>query len=311
MAKIQKELMITSLFSKSKPLNFIIVFLIMLLAFVLGNRNSIDDSALIEKAVLFFVCLLTILVFNFIVSKNSLTQNNNFEILFLSLFLLALPNTTANGHILVANIFVLFGLRRLITLRSQLNVEKKLFDAAFWIAIASLFYFWAGLFFILIIIALLLYTDNKVKHWIVPFTGTATVLLIATSASIIWFDDFFKIFNASFAVSYDFSSYNSPRYLIVITMLFSFGLWSSIFYLKSIKQKKKAFRPSFKVILFTAVISFVIIVMAPQKNGSEFLFIFAPLAIIITNYVETIQEKWFKEIFMAVLVLVPFVLLLL
>lgn len=303
--------MITSLFSKSKPLNFIIVFLIMLLAFFLGNRSSIEDSVLIEKTILFFVCFLTILVFNFIVSKNSLTQNNNYEILFFSLFLLALPNTTSNGHILVANIFVLFSLRRLITLRSQINVEKKLFDAAFWIAIASLFYFWAGLFFVLIIITLLLYTDNKLKHWIVPFTGTAAVILIGISASIIWYDNFFGIFNINHTVSYDFSSYNAPQYLITFTVLFSFGLWSSIFYLKSIKQKKKAFRPSFKVILFTAIISFLVIVLAPQKNGSEFLFIFAPLAIIITNYVETIQEKWFKEIFIAVLILVPFVLLLL
>ena len=303
--------MITSLFSKSKPLNFIIVFLIMLLAFFLGNRSSIEDSVLIEKTILFFVCFLTILVFNFIVSKNSLTQNNNYEILFFSLFLLALPNTTSNGHILVANIFVLFSLRRLITLRSQINVEKKLFDAAFWIAIASLFYFWAGLFFVLIIITLLLYTDNKLKHWIVPFTGTAAVILIGISASIIWYDNFFGIFNINPTVSYDFSSYNAPQYLITFTVLFSFGLWSSIFYLKSIKQKKKAFRPSFKVILFTAIISFLVIVLAPQKNGSEFLFIFAPLAIIITNYVETIQEKWFKEIFISVLILVPFVLLLL
>jgi hypothetical protein len=303
--------MITSLFSKSKPLNFIIVFFILLLAFVLGNSNSNDEAALIGKVILFFACLLTILVLHFIISKNSLTQNNNYELLFFSLFLLAIPSTTASGNVLVANIFLLFALRRLITLRSQINVEKKLFDAAFWIAMATLFYFWSGLFFILIIITLLLYTDNKIKHWIIPFTGTATVFIIAASASIIWYDDILEIFNTSFLVSYDFSNYNSPQFLITITMLFSFGLWSSIFYLKSIKQKKKAFRPAFKVVLFAATISFFVIVLAPQKNGSEFLFMFAPLAIIITNYVETIQEKWFKELFLTVLVLVPFLLLLL
>lgn len=303
--------MITSLFSKSKLLNFIIVFLIMLLAFVLGNSGSIDSSVILGKAILLFVCFLTILVLNFIVSKNSLTQNNNYQILFFSLFLLALPNATANGNILLANIFLLFALRRLITLRSQISVEKKLFDAAFWIAIASLFYFWSVLFFILIIITLLLYTDNKIRHWIIPFVGIATVYIISVSVSIVWYDDFLEIFNTNPSVSYDFSSYNSPQYFITITMLFSFGLWSSIFYLKSIKQKKKAFRPSFKVILFTAIISFFITVLAPQKNGSEFLFMFAPIAIIITNYVETIQEKWFKEVFVAIIVLVPFMLLLL
>lgn len=92
-------------------------------------------------------------------------------------------------------------------------------------------------------------------------------------------------------------------------MLLSFGLWASLFYIKSLKGKKKAFRPSFKIVLFAVLIAFVIVVLAPNKTGSEFLFLFAPLAIIIANYIETIQEKWFKELFVLTLIGVPFILL--
>jgi hypothetical protein len=53
------------------------------------------------------------------------------------------------------------------------------------------------------------------------------------------------------------------------------------------------------------------IVFAPKKDGSEFLFMFGPLSIIIANYIEIIEEKWFKEVFLAILILVPFILLLL
>jgi hypothetical protein len=307
--------MIASVFSKSKPLNFVIVFFITLLAFVIAN-SGIDENTTIltliaEEAKFFFVCCASMLLLNFIVSKNNLTQKNNYEILLFSLFLLALPNTTGNGHMLLANFFLLLSLRRIITLRSQVDVEKKLFDAAFWVAIASLFYSWSILFFILIICSLLFYSDNKIKHWIIPFAGMASVFVITMSISIIWYDDFFKLFNASFDVSYDFNNYNSTRYLIVITMLLSFGLWSSIFYIKSVNQKKKAFRPAFKVILLAVFMGFLVVVIAPQKNGSEFLFMLAPLTIIITNYIETIQEKWFKGLFFGFLILVPFVLLLL
>jgi hypothetical protein len=91
----------------------------------------------------------------------------------------------------------------------------------------------------------------------------------------------------------------------------SFGAWSSIFYLNNIKKKKKAFRASFKIIIIAAIIAFLIVIQTPNKNGSEFLFLFAPLAIIITNYIEIIQEKWFKEAFVLVLVIAPFFLLLL
>jgi hypothetical protein len=99
--------------------------------------------------------------------------------------------------------------------------------------------------------------------------------------------------------------------LVAITLLISFGIWSSIFYLKNIKNKKKALRTSFRLIIITAVIAFLIVVQAPIKNGSEFLFLFAPLAIIITNYIEIIKEKWFKEVFLSVLIITPFILLLL
>jgi hypothetical protein len=58
-------------------------------------------------------------------------------------------------------------------------------------------------------------------------------------------------------------------------------------------------------------VAFMVVIFAPEKDGSEFLFMFAPLAIIITNYIEVIQEKWFKELFLLLLILVPFAILVL
>ncbi|GAA3565782.1 DUF6427 family protein [Snuella lapsa] len=305
--------MITSIFSKSKPINFIVVFFIVLLAFLIARAELVNETItmglVFNELGMFFVCLGSVLLLNFIVSKNSLTKYGNYEILLFSLFLLALPQSIGSTNILLANFFVLLAVRRIISLRSQLYVRKKLFDAAFWIAIASLFYFWALLFFILIPITLLLYTDNKIKHWIIPFVGVGAVFVIVVSISVVWNNSFFGVFKSLPELSYDFKNYNTLKYLLFITILFSFGLWSSLFYIKNLKQKKKAFRPSFIIVIVAAIIATAIIVLAPNKNGSEFLFLFAPSAIIITNYIETIEETWFKELFLAILFLVPFVLL--
>ena len=94
-------------------------------------------------------------------------------------------------------------------------------------------------------------------------------------------------------------------------MLISFGLWSLIFYIQNIKTKKKVNKASLKTVVAALLIGFAIVVLAPDKNGSEFLFVFAPLAIVISNYIEILQDKWFKEIFVAVLFIVPFALLML
>ena len=167
------------------------------------------------------------------------------------------------------------------------------------------------MFVILIFGTLILYTDKRLKNWLVPFVGLATVFVISSSVSIIFFDDFLEIFTTSLGVSYTYNIYNTPQFLIAITMLLSFGVWASIFYVKILNKKKKALRPSFKIIFMMVVIAFVIIVLAPQKNGSEFLFLFAPLSVIIANYIESIKDKWFKESFFAILIVVPFILLVL
>lgn len=307
--------MITSFFNKSRPIYFAFVFFITLLAFIITRINSenvgLSYNFVIKQTILLVIIFGSIFLLNFIVNKNSLTNNNNYEILLFSLFLLFIPETTNHSNVLLSNFFVLLGLRRIVSFRSPKNIKKKIFDAALWIAIAALFYFWSILFFVLIILSLILYTDNNLRHWIIPFLGVLTVFLISSVISLIYYDSFLGIFNLSSKISYDFSNYNSVSYLVAITVLFSFGIWSSIFYLQNIKKKKKAFRVSFKTIILATVIAFLIVIQAPKKNGSEFLFLFAPLAIIIANYIDIIQEKWFKEIFLGVLIILPFILLLL
>ena len=307
--------MLTSFFNKSKPINFIIVFFITLLAFIIARIPLINDSFsfefLLKHISLLVICYVSVLLLNFITSKNSLTHKNSYEILLFSLFLLLIPQTTSVGHILASNFFVLLALRRLISLRSQKNEKKKLFDAAFWIGIAALFYFWSILFFALVILSPILYSDNRIRNWIIPFIGILVVFIIGSATSVLFYDDFIKIFRLTTEVSFDFSNYNSVKYLVAITLLLSFGIWSSIFYLQNIKKKKKMFRAPFKIIILAAIIGFLLVIQVSEKNGSEFLFLFAPLSIIIANYIEIIQDKWFKEVFLSILILVPFILLLL
>lgn len=307
--------MITSFFNKSRPIYFVMVFFIALLAFFIARIDSVNGGItldfVLKQTVLLLVIFGSILMLNFIVNKNSLSNNNNYEVVLFSLFLLFITQTTSNSNVLFSNFFILLGLRRIVSLRSSKNTKKKLFDAAFWIAIAALFYFWSILFFVLILLSLALYSDSNIRHWIIPFSGVTAVFLLVSLVSVVFYDNVFEFINTFPSVSYDFSNYNSLAYLVAITVLLSFGIWSSLYYLKNIKKKKKGFRASFKTIILATVISFCIVILAPEKDGSEFLFLFAPLAIIMANYLEIVEDKWFKEIFLAVLLIVPFVLLLL
>lgn len=307
--------MITSIFNKSKPINFIIVFFIMLLAFSAANFKPFIDhasvAAFFEKTTNFFISCFIILLFHFIVSKNHLTRSNHYQILLFGLFYLMVPQTTVNINMLLANIFILLGLRRMLSLRTRLRSKKKLFDAACWFSVAAIFCFWNILFFILIFATLLLYTDNRIKNWLVPFAGLATVFVLLVSVSVIFYDDFFGAVNISTTVGYDYRVYNTPLYLTVLVMFLLFSIWTSFFYFKILQNKKKAYRPGLKIIFIYEAVAFVVVALVPQKTGSEFLFLFAPLSIILTNYIEGFKKKWIKETFLWIWVIIPFVLLML
>ena len=301
--------MITRFFSTSKPIHLVLVsFFVFGLFFVvrLGHYSEgINATQILKELALYSITILSIFVLSFFVNKNNLTKQNSFKILFFSLFLACIPETIQHGNIIISNVFILFAIRRLISLRSNLYVKKKLFDAAFWIVLASLFYFWSFLFLILVFAALIFYSIGQINNWIIPFTGILTVILIVVCYYIITENSFGDINMYVDSLSFDFSKYNKLNLIISITIILSLGLWAMVFYVRKLQDKTRAYRPSFILILIALTIGATIVILAPNKNGSEFIFLFAPLAIIMTNYIESIKETWFAEVFVWLLVITP------
>ncbi len=301
--------MITRFFSTSKPIHFVIVILFTFLVFMFTRINNLEGSvsliSILEQLGYYIVVLISLFVLDFLVNKNNLTKKNNFKLLLFGLFLIILPITFQINNILISNLFVLLALRRIISLRTNLSVKKKLFDAAFWIGIASLFYFWAILFFPLIIVALLVYSLAYLKNWIIPFVGLLTVAIITISYLILMNDSFGNLATVYQSTSFDFTNYNNLDFIIGISILASLGIWSLFFYIKNLKEKTKRRRPSHSIIINSILVGAIIILIAPNKDGSEIIFIFAPLSIIMSNYLESIKEKWFAEVFIWILILTP------
>ncbi|WP_231928792.1 DUF6427 family protein [Formosa sp. Hel1_31_208] len=277
----------------------------------INSNNSFDLFYFTEQLGLFLMALLSVFVFDFFVTRNSLTKKNSYSILLFVLFFALMPQTLSNTSALLSNLFVLLALRRLISLRSQKEVKKKLFDSAFWISIAILFYTWSAVFLVLVFAALLVYRISDLKNYIIPCIGVATVAVLVISYLVVIDVDILNYTVGFFDISFDFSPLNSKQIIIGATLLFSVGLWSLFYYIQNIKSQMKSYRPSFSLILIAVLLGLLIVGFAPTKNGSEFIFLFAPLAIIITNYLEGISEKWFKETLLWVMLLTPVAILLL
>ena len=105
--------MIASLFSKTRPINYALIFLMLLSCFFLYQiRVSTTDfttNILIEKAAVLVLILFSFFLVNFISLKNSLTKNDNYAILIFFIFILLFPT-------ILNNIKIVFSCDRIATL---------------------------------------------------------------------------------------------------------------------------------------------------------------------------------------------------
>ncbi|NNE32379.1 MAG: hypothetical protein HKN40_08425 [Winogradskyella sp.] len=305
--------MITSIFSKSKPINIILVVVFLVLLFILSGYTTVFNNldAIAGGAAKLFITLFSVFLLDFIISKNSLTKRNSYAIMTFGLLFGLFPNALKYSDLLLSNLFILFALRRIISLHTRVSLKKKFFDAAFWIAMATLFYFWAILFFAILIVALIYHSQNDIKNTIIPFTGIAAVAILLFSYNIIFYDQYLRATNFDLSASLDYTPYNSAESIIKLTALFVAFIWIIVYYFRTLGDKNKKLRPSYFLIAWSAVIAILIAIIAPIKNGSEYLFLFAPFSVIMANYIEIITERWFKEIFVAMFIIIPIVSLLL
>ena len=301
--------MITSVFNKSKPVNFLIVLAFVFIILGISNFDLIlsgtDNALILISKVLIIVFIVFLL--DFIVSRNNLTKKNSYAVLAFGILISFFPSLFSNIDLLLSNLFIIFALRRIISLSSKKNIKKKLFDASFWIALATLFYFWAILFFAILIVALIYYSQNDVKNVIIPFIGILTVGVLLVAYNILSYNTYLRSSNFEITGSFDFTPYNTKSAIFKLTLLFTSFIWTLVYFFKSISDKNNKLKPSYFLIAWTSVIGIFIAVIAPEKNGSEFIFLFAPLSVVFANYIESISEHWFKEVFVGVLILTPIV----
>jgi|TARA_R100001460_G_scaffold84086_12_gene125249 hypothetical protein len=232
-----------------------------------------------------------------------------------------LPVIFLQHKIILANAFLLLALRRLMSLRSDKNSEKKILDASIWITLASLFYFWSILLFIPLWIAVVQKPNSNYKQMLVPFTGFLAVLVINTAYQLLVNNTFSWFMNWRDVVGFDFSAYNSASILVPVTIILAFYIWTAIYRILKISKLSLKERPNHLLLLYVSITTFFIALGAPEKTGSELLFIMAPIAIISANYIESsekehyrekdIAEFWFKEIMLWLILILPFVFLLL
>ena len=307
--------MLASFFKKSKPINFVLVGLFMSFYFLVANffiaEASYSLAEIFLKIGLLVAYLFLMVLINFIVKRNEVTKKNTFTIFLFAVFTVIFLPILQAEEIIIASVFILLALRRIVSLRSGLYVKRKIFDASFWIGIAFLFYPESIWFLILPFIGILFYALQDFKNWLIPFFALISVFILKTSFNLLAFNEFFNPISYFSYPSLDFTSYHQFSILIPLSVLLAFTLWSLFTYFKTIQKATRKTKYTLYIITITWLLSIFVVIFSNEKNGAELLFFILPVCVIGANYFEQKGEKWLKEILLISLLvltlIVPFI----
>ena len=297
--------MLTSFFGKSKPINYILLSVAIIIGYFFGvltaQEQSLSLGSLSSHGLVIFLMVFAVLLLDFIIRKNNVTKNNTFAILLFVLFVLLVPEVYNAPKLILANIFVLLATRRILSLTTEKNTVKKIFDATMYITLASFCYGWAILFFVVLYPAITNKTKFTLTYLFIPIVGFLGITSIAVAYQFVVTDSYSWLYQWIPERDFDLSAYGDRGLFITTVFLLGLLLWMGGARLSRLASLSKKEKPSAITILLIAIISVGIVLAKTQKNGSELFFLFAPIAAITSNYIESGTSKTrrvFNEVFL-------------
>lgn len=306
--------MISIIFGKTKPINYIIVltFLFVLYwgvhVFLFGRIYSAPQ--LLQKILVLGALLFSIFLVNFIVKRNKITGSNSFSILFYVLLTVVFPETLLDSNAILCSFFILLATRRLISIRSTRETKFKIFDATIWVLVASFFYDWAVVYVILVFAAIYFYAPRNIRNWLVPFAGLFAVFMITKCILILAGNEEFLAEHYQFHFSFDVAYFSywghSTKLSLFALVTFLTGL------LAFLKLGKSGFGRvvTMRLIAFSFVIGLVVTLLKLSENVYPVMITFFPAVVFMTKYIESIRRAHIKEILLIAAIVVPFLVLL-
>ena len=303
--------MISSFFSKTKPINYVVlsIFLVLFFGFYhfLGvSHKVLDDNYLLD--VLSLIALVVqMLLINEIVRTEKVTGFSSYAMLFFVLLLVVFPETMMDRNVVFCNFFILLSLWRMLAVKSIKNVRSKIFDASFFIGVASLFIDWTLVFLALVFLVINLYDKGIFKNWLVPFLAIITVGILTFTTFLLYND--FQFLEEHYRFRIGFFKENLTSFKMIKSIIYNVLLLivASLVFLK-LRQKGGGKLLALRILFFAFLLS-IIITLLSSNTTTSVLIGFFPASVFITNYLETFKQNRYKEVALVILLFLPFFIL--
>lgn len=291
--------MIASLFSKTRPINYALILIMLVSCFLLFQFNAKNEELtlhlLLKNAGVLVLILFSFFLINFISLKNSLTKNDNYSLLLFFVFVLLFPTILDNTKIVLSNVFLLLALRRLISLRTLNSPKEKIFDASFWIFLSAIFHFWSIIYIVLVFISIIFHSGKDYKNWLLPFVSFLCVWILYIFTSLILFDNY-TVNNEIFKVSFNFFAFDNKYQNMALAAFVSISVLFFASQTIDYQNKPLNMQSSYKQIYFSFILAVGIYIFSANKSNDLLIYSFAPLSILGANMFEKLEDNIYKEV---------------
>jgi hypothetical protein len=305
--------MLANFFGKSNPVNFIVVFLIFL-GFYIANFFTVnlvqfvDINVILNQLLTIILFLFLFLFYNFILIKNKLTLNNSYGLLLFALFSGFFPPVFSNVTTIFLNLLLLIFLRRVFSLRSNKDVYKKIFDCGFWLGILFLLDSTTVIFGVLIFLSVGMFQKLTVRTLLIPVVGFVTPVFCYFSYCL-WEGDTSEFSNLFLWYSnYNFEAYTANKFLFSTLFLGIGSLISIVIKTPKVFLISGDYRKYWILIIFNFFSAITVFLIQNTHQANKVLLLFFPASVIITNWLESIERGFVKNIFIIVLIATPVIL---
>lgn len=290
--------MISSFFGKTKPINYIVLAIILFLFYFTNVFFQIGEQRINEvitlEILLFAALLLSTFIVNQIVRTEKATESNSYAMLFFLLLIITFSDELILQNVIFANFFLLLAFWRILSIKSVKNVKHKIFDASLLIALASLFYDWSLAFMLLVFFVIGAYDRKTFKNWLVPFIGMGTIFILTFTVlklkgSLGFFEEHYQFSLGLFTTRSFFQVLNIKTLVyLILTIVVSVLVFVR---LRNVSGGKLLL---LRIVFLIFVLGTGVILFTPA-DASPVLITFFPAAVFVTNYFEGIKKPRLQE----------------
>ena len=303
--------MISSIFSKTKPINFIILMVFLFLFY--GSvqfyffDQDISNLNLGSTLLIIITLLFSVFIVDFIIKRNKLTGTNAFGILYFTLLFVVFPETLKDGDAIFSNFFLLLAIRRLLSIKSLKDIKFKIFDAGLWICVSSIFNEWSILYILLVFAAIYIYEPKNIRNWLVMLSVGFCFMSLLYAILILTDNTEFLKSHYDFTIRFEildpsnwWSSLKLSVYVIINVVL---AFWTFLRLNKGGVGKVVVMR----LIALYFVIGLLVNLLVSSTVTNAVVFTFFPSVIFIVNYLESLKKPKVLELLLIASIVVPLV----